>query len=183
MGYSVLQNKWDDFMSKAIKALMTEQLRERYGGMSSACIVDLTGLDVHSQEKLRRNLRTKQARLEVVKNSLARRAFKGGPLDSLGPTLVGPCALVSSSGSLIEVAKLLVAATKDFKKLKLKQGILDGDPTPLTVEAISKMRGRGEILGELTMLLRSPGSAIAGCLKSPQSKVAGCLKTMIDKAA
>jgi len=170
-------------MSKAIKALMTEQLRERYAGMSSACVVELTGLDVQSQEKLRRNLRAKSARLEVVKNSLARRAFQGGPLDPLGPTLVGPCAVVSSSGSLIEVAKLLVEAAKDFKKLKLKQGILDGDPTPLTVEAISRMRGRLEILGELAMLIRSPGRAVAGCLQSPQAKIAGCLKAMIDKAA
>ena len=162
---------------------MTEQLRERYAGMSSACVVELTGLDVQSQEKLRRNLRAKSARLEVVKNSLARRAFQGGPLDPLGPTLVGPCAVVSSSGSLIEVAKLLVEAAKDFKKLKLKQGILDGDPTPLTVEAISRMRGRLEILGELAMLIRSPGRAVAGCLQSPQAKIAGCLKAMIDKAA
>jgi large subunit ribosomal protein L10 len=170
-------------VGKAIKALMTEQLRERYAGMNSACVVELTGLDVQAQEKLRRSLRTKSARLEVLKNSLARLALKGGPLDPLGPTLVGPCALVSSPGSLIEVAKLLVDAAKDFKKLKLKKGILDGDPTLLTVEDISKMRGRDEILGELALLLSSPGRSIAGCLKSPQSKVAGCLKAIIDKAA
>ncbi len=170
-------------MSKAIKALMTDQLRERYTGMNSACVVELSGLDVQSQEKLRRNLRAKSARLEVVKNSLAKRALKGGPLEALGSTLVGPCALVTSSSSLIEVAKLLVAAAKDFKKLKLKQGIIDGDPIPLSVEAIAKMRGRGEILGELAMLLNSPGRAIAGCLKSPQAKIAGCLKTISEKAA
>ncbi|MFH1108330.1 MAG: 50S ribosomal protein L10 [Planctomycetota bacterium] len=170
-------------MSKAVKALMTEQLRERYAGMSSACVVELTGLDVQAQEKLRRNLRGKSARLEVVKNSLARRAFRGGPLDPLGAALTGPCAVVTSSGSLIDVAKLLVEAAKEFKKLKLKQGVLDGDPMLLSVEAISRMRGRLEILGELAMLLSSPGRAVAGCLQSPQAKIAGCLKAMIDKAA
>ena len=170
-------------MSKAVKALMTDQLRERYAGLNSACVVELTGLDVQAQEKLRRNLRAKSARLEVVKNSLARRAFEGGPLDPLGAALVGPCAVVTAPGSLIDVAKLLVAAAKDFKKLKLKQGVLDGDPALLSVEAISKMRGRNEILGELAMLVSSPGRAIAGCLQSPQAKIAGCLKAMIDKAA
>jgi large subunit ribosomal protein L10 len=170
-------------MSKAVKALMTEQLRERYAGMSSACVVELTGLDVQAQEKLRRNLRGKSARLEVVKNSLARRALAGGPLDPLGAALTGPCAVVTSSGSLIDVAKLLVEAAKEFKKLKLKQGVLDGDPMLLSVEAISRMRGRLEILGELAMLIISPGRAVAGCLQSPQAKIAGCLKAMIDKAA
>ena len=170
-------------MSKAVKALMTEQLRERYAGMSSACVVELTGLDVQAQEKLRRNLRGKSARLEVVKNSLARRAFQGGPLDPLGAALAGPCAVVTSPGSLIDVAKLLVEAAKEFKKLKLKQGVLDGDPMLLSVEAISRMRGRLEILGELAMLLSSPGRALAGCLRSPQAKIAGCLKAIAEKAA
>jgi len=170
-------------MSKAVKALMTEQLRERYAGMSSACVVELTGLNVQAQEKLRRNLRGKSARLEVVKNSLARRAFQGGPLDPLGEALAGPCAVVTSSGSLIDVAKLLVEAAKEFKKLKLKQGVLDGDPMLLSVEAIAKMRGRLEILGELAMLLSSPGRALAGCLQSPQAKIAGCLKAIAEKAA
>jgi len=170
-------------MSKAVKALMTDQLRERYAGLNSACVVELTGLNVQAQEKLRRNLRGKSARLEVVKNSLARRAFRGGPLDPLGAALAGPCAVVTSSGSLIDVAKLLVEAAKEFKKLKLKQGVLDGDPMLLSVEAIAKMRGRLEILGELAMLIRSPGRAMAGCLQSPQAKIAGCLKAMADKAA
>lgn len=170
-------------MSKAVKALMTDQLRDRYAGLNSACVVELTGLDVQAQEKLRRNLRGKSARLEVVKNSLARRAFQGGPLDPLGASLTGPCAVVTSSGSLIDVAKLLVEAAKEFKKLKLKQGVLDGDPMLLSVEAIAKMRGRLEILGELAMLISSSGRALAGCLRSPQAKIAGCLKAIAEKAA
>jgi large subunit ribosomal protein L10 len=170
-------------MSKAVKALMTQQLKDRYAGMESACVVEVTGLDVAAQEKLRRNLRQKSARLEIVKNSLARQAFAGSALDPLGKAMVGPCALVTSSGSLIDIAKLLVEAAKEFTKLKLKQAIVDGDPSLLSVEALAKMRGKGEILGELAMLIRSPGRAIAGCLRSPQGKIAGCLKTISEKAA
>ena len=99
-------------MSKFVKALVTEELRSRYADVTSACVVDLTGLDVAAQEKLRRTLRAKTARLEVLKNSLARRAFAGGPLDSLGKALDGPCALVTSRESLIEVARLLIEAAK-----------------------------------------------------------------------
>ncbi len=170
-------------MSKAIKALMTQQLKDRYAGMESACVVELTGLDVAAQEKLRRTLRGKSARLEVVKNSLARQAFQGGPLDPLGKAMVGPCALITSSGPLIDIARLLVEAAKEFTKLKLKQAIVDGDPSLLSIEAVSKMRGRREILGELAMLIASPGRAIAGCLGSPQAKIAGCLKAISEKAA
>jgi hypothetical protein len=45
------------------------------------------------------------------------------------------------------------------------------------------MRDKGDLLGEVAMLVASPGRAIAGCLRSPQSKIAGCLKARIDAAA
>ncbi len=170
-------------MSKPVKGLVTEELRSRYNGLSSACVVDLTGLDVAAQEKLRRTLRAKSATLEVVKNSLARRALADGLLAPLGKALEGPCALVTSRESLIDIARLLTDAAKEFNKLKLKQAIFDGDPSLMTVEQLAKLRGRKELLGELAMLIGSPGRAIAGCLRSPGGKIAGCLKTMAEKAA
>jgi large subunit ribosomal protein L10 len=170
-------------MSKPVKGMVTAELKERYAGVHGACVVDLTGLEVKSQEAVRAALRKKSARLEVVKNSLARRAFQGTPLEALGRSLEGPCALVTSSESLIEVAKALVESAKEFTELKLKQAMIDGDPSLMTVEGLSKMKNRGEVVGELAMLIGSPGRAVAGCLQSPQSKIAGCLKGMVEKAA
>lgn len=170
-------------MSKPIKALLTQQIKDRYKGLDNGCLVELSGLNVLTQEKLRRELRGKSAKLEVVRNSMARIALKDSPLAPLGEAMVGPCALVTSRGSLIEVAKYLVAAAKEFTKLKLKQALIDGDPSLLSIEAVSKMRGKREILGELSMLMASPGRAIAGCMRSPQGKIAGCLKTISEKAA
>ena len=95
-------------MSKAVKSMIAEELRTRYEGVQNVCIVDMTGMDVQEQQKLRDIVREKSGRLEVVKNSLARRAFQQGPLEPLGEALVGPCALVTSSASLIDVAKALV---------------------------------------------------------------------------
>jgi large subunit ribosomal protein L10 len=114
---------------------------------------------------------------------LARLAFGDGPLKALGLSLEGPCALVTTSASLIDTAKLLVDAAKKFEKLQLKHAILDGDPTLLTVVEVSKFKSKAELLGEVAMLISSPGRAVAGCLQSPQSKIAGCLKAIVEKAA
>lgn len=170
-------------MSKAVKAMIVAELKERYADIDSACVIDLTGMSVQEQEQLRKNLRDKSAQLQVVKNSLARRAFRGGPLEPLGDALGGPCALVTSSESLIETAKVIVKAAEEFTQLKLKQAILDGDPGLLTIADISKMKSRAELVGELAMLAASPGRALAACLASPQSRIAGCLKAIVDKAA
>lgn len=171
-------------MSKAVKAMITAELMERYDGIGSACVIDMTGMDVAAQQTLRRSLRERSARVEVIKNSLARRAFADSPLEPLGAALQGPCALVTtSSESLVETAKALVETAKEFSALTLKQAILDGDPNLLTVEEVSKMKSSAEVLGELAMLIGSPGRGVAACIASPQSKIAGCLKVLVDKAA
>ncbi len=170
-------------MSKAVKELIAGDLEQRYAGVDSVCVVGLTGLNVQAQEQLRSGLRDKSARMEVVRNSLARRAFSSGPLKPLGDVLTGPCALVTSSDSLIEAAKVLVEMAKEFTTLDLKQAILEGDSQLLTVEEVSRLKTRVELLGEVLMLLSSPARAVAGCLSSPQARIAGCLQAMIDKAA
>ena len=170
-------------MSKAVKAMVAEELRGRYAGVANACVVDLTGLNVIEQQQLRKRLRDKSGRLEVVKNSLARQAFAQSPLEPLGEALTGPCAVVTARESLIDVAKILVEAAKEFGKLGLKHAVIEGDPGLLSVTDVAKMKSHGELLAEIAMLVGSPGRALAACIASPQSKIAGCLKAIAHKAA
>lgn len=170
-------------MSKVIKGMVTDELRSRYDGVSSACVVDITGLNVQEQQELRTNLREKNARMQIVKNSMVKRALKDGPLKLLSESLTGPCALIVSEQSIIDVAKVLIEASKDFSELKLKQAMMDGDTDLLTVVQLSKMKSLHELVADISMLISSPGRSIAGCLGSPQSKIAGCLKAIVDKAA
>lgn len=168
-------------MSKPLKQLMTDNLRRRFEGVEGACVVDLTGLDVGSTTVFRRALRDRSMAIEVVKNSLAARAFKGTPLQALGDSLEGPCALVTGGDSIIEVAKALVQAAREFTAITLKQAMLDGDPTLMTVEDVARMKSRVEMLGEIVMLMASPGRAVAGCASSPARRIAGCLKAIVDR--
>ncbi|MHC5110154.1 MAG: 50S ribosomal protein L10 [Planctomycetota bacterium] len=165
-------------MSKPVKAMIMAEYEDRYKDVSNACVVDLTGLTVQEQQQIRGSLREKSARVQIIKNSLARKAFKDTPIEALGDALSGPCALVTTSESLIDAAKVLVAAAKEFENLTLKEAVVEGDL--FTVTEVSKMKGRLELLGEVAMLVASPGRALAGCLSSPQGKIAGCLKKMIE---
>lgn len=169
-------------MSKPIKDLMTKDYQHRYGEMASACVVSVIGLDAISTNKLRGELRKHQLRLQVVKNSLAKRAFNNTPLAPLCGALDGPCALVTGSGSAIEIAKVLVGLKKTYPKVELRVGILDGDAELIDVELLSKMKGRMELLGDVAAILQSPGSRLAGCLAGPAGRIAGCLKAMIEKS-
>ena len=170
-------------MSKAVKAMMADELRTRYEGISDVCVVDITGLNVQEQQELRSTLREKSAKMQIVKNSMAKHAFKDSTLGPLGNALEGPCAMVVSEQSIIDVARVLVEAAKSFSELKLKQAMMGGDAELMTIVQLSKMKSLRELIGDVAMLITSPGRAIAGCLQSPQSKIAGCLKTIAEKAA
>ena len=168
-------------MSRFVKELITTQLKGQYEGLDSALVVDLTGMDVHSTQELRARLRGKNARLQVVKNALARRAFGDGPLGPLGVALEGPCALVTSDDSIIDAAKVLVEAAKEFQALKLKDGLVEGDPSLLAVADVAKLRSRAEVIGDLVGLFTSPARSLAGCIGGPQARLAGCLKAIVEK--
>lgn len=170
-------------MSKLIKGMVTDELRSRYAGVGSVCVVDITGLDVKEQQELRSNLREKNAKMQIVKNSMAKRALQDTPLQPLSDSLKGPCALVVSEQSIIDIAKLLTEASKNFSELKLKNAMMDGVTDLLTVEQLSKMKSLRDLVGDIAMLISSPGRSIAGCLGSTQAKIAGCLKAMTEKAA
>ena len=70
-------------MSKPVKDMITNEYKARYGELSNACLVSVIRLDAISTNRLRGELQEKDLRLQVIKNSLARRAFADCPLAPL----------------------------------------------------------------------------------------------------
>ncbi len=169
-------------MSKPIKELVTRAYAGTYADLADACVVDVTRLNVNDATRLRANLAGKGIKVQVIKNSLARRAFEGTRLAPIGAALSGPCALVTGGDSIIDVAKQLVEAAKEFEKLSLKQAIIEGDAELVDVVALARMKGRRELTADIAGLISAPGRKLAGCLAGPAGRIAGCLKAMADKA-
>lgn len=78
-------------MSKPVKDIITQQYEQLYTQMNSACVINVIGLDAISTNKLRNELKAKKIRMQVVRNSLARRALEKAPLGPLASALQGPC--------------------------------------------------------------------------------------------
>jgi large subunit ribosomal protein L10 len=168
-------------MSKPVKDLITQEYRGRYVALSNACVVSVIGLDAISTNKLRGELRAKKISLQVVRNSLARRAFADGPLAPLVGALEGPCALVIGGESIIDVAKTLVELKKKYPGIVLRQGILEGDPDLFDVERLAQMKSRTDLLADVAMLIGSTGRRLAGSIGAPGGRLAGCFKAIADK--
>ena len=62
-------------MSKQIKQLEMDALKKTFEGVRDMVAFSISKLDCHLNDQIRAGLRKKNIRLQMVKNSLARRVF------------------------------------------------------------------------------------------------------------
>jgi len=170
-------------MSKPVKTLIKQELAKRFDEVTSVAICGFTGLDSGSTYAMRTRLAEKGIKVTVVKNSLAKAAFKDAGLEMVSDLLEGPCAVAYGADSIVGVVRELLDVNKEMPAFTIKGVILDGEifSGDDQVKALSKFPTREEALGQLVGCILSAGSNISGALMGPASQIAGILKTIEEK--
>lgn len=165
-------------MSKQIKELIIADYKRRFDDISDALIVDIRGIDANENNDLRVDLLGKDIHITVLKNSLAKTAFKGSNLEALTTTLSGPSALVFGSDSVVDVARNLVDWAKKVKQLELKAAVLDGElfEGAAGVKRLSDFPTREEAQGIVIQLVLSPAGNIIKATTTPGNNLLGIIK-------
>lgn len=170
-------------MSKPVKELIRNEMVTRFQGITSLAVVGFTGLDAIATHTVRGKLLEKDIRMTVVKNSIARQAFKQMGLEGAGDLLEGPCAVAYGADSVVTVVRTLMDVAKDAPKLTIKAALLDGTVfTADQIEALSKFPTRDEAIARVVQVVLSAGRNLSACLIGPGSALASILKTVQDKA-
>jgi len=168
-------------MSKQVKQYIEKEFKSRFEGLTECMVVSVRGIPGVENNQMRGDLKDKQIRLTVVKNSLAARAFADLGMGPITELLNGPAAIVSGGDSIVDLAKELVAWDKKLDQFAIQGAYLDGRVLDANAaKALSKMLNRAELQGMIVMLANSPGSRISGAATSPAGNIAGCLKTLIE---
>ena len=169
-------------MSKKIKSLMEQEFESCFRDMNECLVVSIRGVNGVDNNAMRGDMLSRGMRINVVKNSLARRAFASLGMESLKDVLEGPCAIVCGGDSIIDVAKAIVGWSKNLEHIEIKGGYLEGQLLDARAAAgLSEMPSRDELQGTVVMLAQSPGSRIAGSINGPAGYIAGCIETLIGK--
>ena len=166
-------------MSKYVKELITDDLRKRLDGVSDLLLVDLIGLENNKNVLLRQQLREKDIRLLVVKNSLAQRATEGTVLAPAFEGIEGTCAVVWGGEDIVSLAKEItkLADDKAFEPFSPKGGVMDGKALSADqVKAVSKWPSRTEQLSLLVGQILSPGATLSAQLLGPGRQLASQIK-------
>jgi large subunit ribosomal protein L10 len=167
-------------MSKYVKNLITDHLRERLSSVGDALLVDVIGLSANANHRLRTELRNKQINLLVVKNRLAARAAADTPLAAMFEGLRGTAAICWGGDDIVTLAKEIVRLAKDqqFAPFAPRGGVIDGQPiSDKQVAAVSKWPSRAEQLSLLVGQILSPGARLVSQLGS----VGGALASQIEQ--
>lgn len=169
-------------MSKAVKELVRQELIRRFKGTTSMAVVGLVGVDAVAASEIRKRLVSKGIRLMVVKNALAKQAFKTVGLDVAGQLLDGPCAIATGGDSVVEVIREMLEIRRQRPELTVKAAVLEGHAFgPDTIDELSKYPTRDEAVRKLLSCITWLGACLAGCLVGPGRKVASLVKSIQDR--
>jgi large subunit ribosomal protein L10 len=165
-------------MSKEIKQMEMNALEHTFKGVRDLVMMSVQGVNSQHDNQARLGLRKKSIRLQVVKNTLARRVF--GQLGlQMSKCWEGPTTVAWGAGSLSELSRELETAFKNNDKVKFKCAVADGQE--VSFDQALKMPTRAEAIGRVIMLALSPAGRIAGQLRGPAGKVAGQVKSLSEK--
>lgn len=167
-------------MSKYVKNLITDHLRKQLAGVDDALLVNVIGMTANNGARLRAELRKKNIRVMVVKNSLARRAVEGTRLAPLFDKAEGSSAICWGAEDIVSLAKEITRLVSDptFAPFTAKGGVMDGQRiSDSEVAEVSKWPSRTEQLSLLVGQILGPGSRLASQLTA----VGGALASQIEQ--
>ena len=169
-------------MSKPVKSLLRREIARRLEGVKDLAVVSVVGIDGHTSNRLRGDLLDEGIRVVVVKNAMAKQAFKDVGLADAVAMLDGPCALAYGGESVVDVVRRMVEYGKEIPQLKVTGAYMEGEVFgPERVQRLSTYPTRGEALGNLSCAATTPGGKLIGAITGPGAVIAGLLKTIGER--
>ncbi|MEW6100920.1 MAG: 50S ribosomal protein L10 [Candidatus Omnitrophota bacterium] len=150
----------------------------------SACvfIIKYSGLSSPDLSSLRSGLKACDANLFVVKNTVARRAFKGQTVESLIKAIEGPCGLVFTRDEPVGASRVLYKFSKEHEALKLEGGFMsEGLLEKKDIELLAKLPGKEVLRAQVAAALNAPITGLVGVLSQVLRKFVFCLEQIKNK--
>jgi large subunit ribosomal protein L10 len=175
-------------MTREEKTAVVEELKGKFEANPFFYITDASTLSVAKINKLRRICFEKGIDMQVVKNTLARKAMESLPAerkyDAIFDALHGPTTIMFSDTANLP-ARIIEKFRKEHDRPLVKAAYIDSDVIfgDENLELLAKLKSKEELLGELIGLLQSPAKNVVGALKSGGQTIAGLLKTLEERGS
>ncbi|WP_372751727.1 50S ribosomal protein L10 [Labilibaculum sp.] len=171
-------------MKREQKIQIIDSLTEEINASNHLYLADISEMDAEQTSALRRACFEKEIKLVVAKNTLLRIALEKaeGDFEGLNVALKGSTSLMLSETGNVP-AKLIKEFRKGHDKPILKAAYVEealyiGDNE---LEALSTIKSKDELIGDVIALLQSPIKNVISSLESGKNILAGVVKTLSEK--
>ncbi|GIX31519.1 MAG: 50S ribosomal protein L10 [Porticoccaceae bacterium] len=148
----------------------------------SLVVADARGVDVAALTELRKQARESQVHLQVVKNTLARRAFEGTAFECVRDALVGPSLFGFSMEDPGAAARLFRDFAKRNEHFQVKLLSVGGQLLPAEqLDVLANLPTREQALAQLAGVMIAPVAKLARTLNEIPAQVARALAAVADK--
>ena len=174
-------------MNKEEKSLIIEELVEKFNNNQHYYFTDASGLTVAEVNAFRKLCFERGIEFKVFKNTLIYKALERIETDV---DTWDKSVLKGSTGILFskENGKIPAILLQDFRKKGGSKPALKGAYIEKelyvgeeSLPALSRLKSKNELIGELIGLLQSPATNVISALQSGKNKLAGIVKTLSDK--
>ncbi len=163
-------------LSSIIKETSEKQIKENLKESSTVFVVNYPKISSPDITALRHSLKTVDALLFVIKNTVARRALKDSGLEILVKKIEGPCGLVFIQDDPAGVSRILYNFFKTHEQLKIEGGYLkDRLLEKNDIEAMAKLPTKEILRAQVVMTLNSPIVNIVMTLNALLRNLVVCL--------
>lgn len=164
------------------KAIVAE-ISEIAASASSVVAAYYCGLTVTEMNQLRREARDQGVFLQVVPNTLAKRALENTEFTGLREVLTGPLVLAFSKNEPNAAARLLREFMKEHDKLEVKAIVVVGGQLlgAKDLVLVAELPSRLEAIALLMSVMKAPISKLVQTLAAPQGKLVRTVAAVRDK--
>lgn len=171
-------------MNKEQKAEIVASLTQKLNECNFIYLTDVSTLNAQKTSDLRRAFFKDGITMEVAKNTLIEKAIEQSDKNfgNLVDVLKGNTALLFSNDSKTP-AKIIKEFRKKDAKPALKGAYIDSDIFigDDQLEALTKLKSKNELIGEVIGLLQSPAQNVISALQSGGNKLSGIVKTLSER--
>ena len=174
-------------MTREEKKQAIDKLTVLLAESKNVYLADISGMDADQTSKLRRLCFSKGVKLQVVKNTLLKKAMESCDKDynELYDVLKENTSMMLSetanapAKAIVEYLKKNKGAEKPlFKGALVDESVYAADQLPV----LENLKSKEELIGDIITLLQSPAKNVISGLQTGGNTLAGLMKTLEERA-
>ena len=168
--------------SKGKKKEELDALKKELGEVKNMFVAQFKGMTVAQDTELRHKIRETKSKYRVVKNTLAKKAAEGTPVEGVAKSFDGSTAIAYNVSDPVSLAKALTAYAKTNPLFVFKAGMVEGRVINLAdIANVAAMPSKEELIAKVLFLLNAPAQRLAVALNGVARNLAVVINQAVEQ--